>query len=504
MHITLKSTGYISCILAFVVILALLLPGCMAGNAEPSVTAVVKQSAGQSATERQAYNIRWYTIGTPQKDIPMVMTELSKYTLPKINATIEMIQFDWGEYDEKMELIIQSGEPFDICFSSNGANDFIKNATKGAFLPVDELLQKYGTGILEQEHPMFLEAAKINGKTYGIPVNKELNCVTVWAFNKNVLDKYGLDMKSVKGIETLEPLLRQVKEGEGDSMQDILVVNANTGIPDAGIIDYPIGEDKCIGMRMDSRDHQFINKYEDSGVINTLKYLRKYYRAGYIRKDAAINAGGDYQTTGKYLVKQDGWIPGADELWSRNAGYPVVSVPVYDKFFISSAGLLSSCMAISTTSADPVTTMKFLNLLNTDRYVRNMADSGIEGVHYQIESNRQVNLPASKNYDMPTFTLGNRYILNSYKNDPFDDMGAQYKSLNNSGLPSPLIGFRPDTGGLTAELAAIANVNKEFTPGLTTGSVDPALYLPKFIAKLKSVGFDKVRDEIQRQFDLHK
>ena len=278
-------------------------------------------------------------------------------------------------------------------------------------------------------------------------------------------------------------------------------IYGSTGIPDAGMIDYPIGEDKCIGIRMDSTDYKFINKYEDPGVINTLNYLRKYYLAGYIRKDAATYTGGEYQTTGKYLVKQDGWIPGADQLWSRSAGYPIVSTPVYDRFYISSAGLLGSVMAISVTSENPELAMEFLNLLNTDKYIRNMVDSGIEGKHYRMEDNRQLDLNASKNYDMPTFTLGNRFILNSYIDDPFDDMGVQYKKLNDSGLPSPLIGFRPNTENLTRELAAIANVTKEFGTGLTTGSVDPAIYLPKFISKLKSVGFEKVRDEMQKQFD---
>ncbi len=508
-HLSKDTRTVIVSILILLLLPVLMLSGCATDSsreAGPAAPVVASASSSEPSSFYQKpqgdiYKIKWYTIGTPQRDIPAVMVELSKYTLPRINATVEMIQYDWGEYDEKMELIIQSGEPFDICYSSSGANDFIRNGTKGAFLPLDALLGQYGRGILEQEHPLFLEAAKINGKTYGIPVNKELNCVTVWAFNKRVLDKYGLDISSVKGIETLEPLLRKVKEGEGNSMPDVFAVNANSGIPEAGIIDYPIGEDKCIGMRMDSGERRFINKYEDLEVIHTLKYMRKYYLAGYIRQDAAMNAGGDYQTTGNYLVKQDGWIPGADELWSRNAGYPIVSVPVYDSFFISSAGLLGSCMAISATSGDPASAMKFLNLLNTDRYVRNTADSGIEGVHYRMEDGRQINLPASRNYDMPTFTLGNRYILNSYIDDPYDDMGAQYKRLNDSGVPSPLIGFRPDTSRFTSELAAIVNVSKEFTPGLITGSVDPDIYLSKFIAKLKSVGFDRVLEDVQRQYD---
>lgn len=61
----------------------------------------------------------WYTIGTPQKDVDKVIEKVNAYTKEKIGATIQMKLLDWGDYDQKMQVISASGEPFDIAFTSS-------------------------------------------------------------------------------------------------------------------------------------------------------------------------------------------------------------------------------------------------------------------------------------------------------------------------------------------------------------------------------------------------
>ena len=90
----------------------------------------------------------WYTIGTPQKDIDRVMAEVSKYTAEKIGVTVKMNMIDWGDYAQKMQVMTASGTPMDIMFTSSWAFDYVQNARKGAFMQIDELLQKNGQGIV--------------------------------------------------------------------------------------------------------------------------------------------------------------------------------------------------------------------------------------------------------------------------------------------------------------------------------------------------------------------
>ncbi|MBJ8193624.1 DUF3502 domain-containing protein, partial [Bacillus cereus] len=80
----------------------------------------------------------------------------------------------------------------------------------------------------------------------------------------------------------------------------------------------------------------------------------------------------------------------------------------------------------------------------TDPVLRNMIDSGIEGVHYKkVGDDAMENLPESKNYDMPTFSLGNVMLTYRDKNDP-ENKWDEFKKFNDSGEKAPLLGFNFD------------------------------------------------------------
>ncbi|HEX7714962.1 MAG TPA: ABC transporter substrate-binding protein, partial [Bacillota bacterium] len=420
------------------------------------------------------YEIVWYTIGTPQKDIPVVMAELSKYTLKKINATVKMFQYDWGEYNDKMRVIISSGEPYDICFTCSWSNNYDANVTRGAFLPLNDLLQKYGKGITKAVHPLFLEANRIGGKLYAIPVNKELTPQSRWVFNKRLVDKYHIDITKATTLESLEPMLKTVKDGE-QTLDDVLVVRNDYNLPRC-TADYEFIGPQELGLAvpMGSKDCQVVNYYHEPSFKKGLATVRGYYLAGYLKKDAStLTSSDEVYKTGNWFVREAGWLPGADQIWTRSEKDPVVSTPIAGKFYISANQLSGSMMAISVTSKNPGKAMQFLNLLNTDRYVRNLVDSGIENVHYKMVNGRQVDLErGTGDYNMPSFSLGNRFICNLYTDDPAD-LWQQYEKLNASGTKSPIIGFKPNLEGIKKEIAAIQNIHAEYYRPLVTGTVDP-------------------------------
>lgn len=193
----------------------------------------------------------------------------------------------------------------------------------------------------------------------------------------------------------------------------------------------------------------------------------------------------------------------ADNLWSASYGYPVVSTPASQPY-IYNWSVMGSMQAISANSEYPEKAMEFLNLLNTDPKLRNMIDSGIEGVHYEKVSDNMIkNLPDAKNYDMPTFSLGNIMINYLNEGDP-ENKWEEFKKFNDAGINAPLLGFNFDTSKVTNEIAAVQNVKEEFWAPLMTGSVDSEEYLTKANEKLKAAGLDKIIAEAQTQIDAWK
>ncbi|WP_068620056.1 ABC transporter substrate-binding protein [Paenibacillus tuaregi] len=484
--------------LVFVLMLSML-AGCGGGSSSGAKEQEAVKSDGTVDTAKlDPVKLKLYLIGPSQKDLGLVQDEINKYLTKKINTTIDITMIDWGDYSQRMQVITSSGEDYDIAFTSSWAFDYLPNAAKGAFMPLNDLLDKYGKGIKEELDPRFLEGTKVNGVNYGIPANKELAQQMVWRFNKKYVDKYKLDISKVTTLEDLEPLLKTIKEKEPADITPLAVPKGFTPfLP----IDWALGTDIPIGMYLDTKDFKYVNTLETPEFKAALQTMRKYYKAGYVREDIATLDGIDNIKTGKWLVDKEITQPYADLGWSRSAGYDIVTRPMQDPviFTGSAAG---SMMAISAYSKNPERSMMFLNLLNTDAYLRNLIQFGIEGTHYKkIDDTYIEDLPAmQERYAMPGFALGNLMLTYLHKDEPKDKWDA-FTKFNESAKVAPTFGFNFDTTPVKTEVAALTNVGKEFMPALFTGSVDPDQYLPKAMQKYKEAGLDKVMAELQKQFD---
>lgn len=461
---------------------SLILTGCSKGN-----------STSKEGTDSKPVELVWYTIGGPQKDTEKVQEEINKYLKEKINATIKIKQVDWGDYNQKMQVVINSGEEYDIAFTCSWANDYLTNARKGAFVALDELLDKYGKETKAAIDPNFWEGAKIDGKVYAIPANKELGVAPLWVFTKEYVDKYNIDISKIKTLEDLEPYLKVIKEKEPGVTPFYIVKDYSAQLPFDKIVDP-------VAISLKNNDLKVVNIFETEEMKQALNTMHRFYKAGYINKDAATAK--DDKAVKRLVTKGDGQ-PYADILWSKDLGYQVVSTPIVPPY-ITNGSTTGSMQAISVTSKHPEKSMQFLNLLNTDKYLRNLINYGIEGTHYQKVNDEQIKiLPDQKNYQMPYFSLGNLFITYTLENEP-KTKWEEFKKFNADSSKSPALGFKFDPTPVNTEVAGLRNVLDEFGASLYSGTVDPNEYLPKINAKLKSIGIDKVIAEMQKQIDAWK
>ena len=138
-------------------------PETSKGNSSTSESQVTA-----APTELKAVDLIWYTIGTPQNDQDAVNKAMSDITKEKINATISINTIGWGEYNDRMTMLMSSGEEFDLCFTSSWANDYHTAVRNGAYAPLDELLDEYGQDIFSQVPKKYFEAARVDGKIYAM------------------------------------------------------------------------------------------------------------------------------------------------------------------------------------------------------------------------------------------------------------------------------------------------------------------------------------------------
>lgn len=432
----------------------------------------------------------WYTIGEEPKDIQLVQDEANKYLEEKINVNINIKFIDYTDYTARLSEIMNSGEEYDLAFTSSWAGDYFDNARAGEFLELNKYLETTGKHMKEIIDDRFWNGATIDGKVYAIPNQKELGVMPMWAFTKEYVDKYNIPYKELHSLEDLEPWLKLIKENE----PNVIPLYMSKSVSAPQYFDQLVD-----GVGVEFRDITLTvkNMFETEKMKSTLETLRRYYEAGYINSDAALTE--DNKEVKRFVTKGDGQ-PYAERLWSEGIGYEIVTSPIMDSYITNSSST-GSMIAVSKTSKNPQKAVEFLNLLNTDEYLRNLINYGIEGIHYEKIGENQIKLTDNaRKYSVGYYTVGNLFLTYVLDEEPIDKW-EEFKKVNDESGISPTFGFEFDPKEVKEEVQAINNIIKEFEPVIYSGSVDIEVYLKKLNLKLKEQGIDKVIVEMQRQID---
>ncbi|MHA7581828.1 ABC transporter substrate-binding protein [Paenibacillus vandeheii] len=488
--------------LAIILASGMLLAGCSAENGGGETDS---NPSAMSDKDLAPYEVTMAFYGNDQKDLPAVQDEMNKILKEKINATVKITPINISSWQQQTNLMLAGNEKVDLMFTSAGFN-YGTLVAKGQLLPLDDLIEKYGSGIKEALEPYQLSATKINGISYAIPAIKDMANDYGILMRKDLVDKYKIDLSEIKTINDLDAVFQTIKENE-PNMVPLVAKNPGTGPFYAGYIPFDsLGGG--VGVLPDyDNNMKVVDWYETSQYADQLNLLRKWYEAGYLLKDAATS-----KTDGRALVKEgkafayfSNLNPGSVDEASRKAGKEMTVVRLTPAY--ATTDMITSIMwSIPKNSKDPDRAMMVLNLLYSDKQLYNLLAWGIEGKNYVKKSENVIDYPVGVditnngyNFNTP-YLFGNQFLSYTWTNqDP--DIWKKFDQKNKSAKKSKALGFTFDVDNVKTELAAVNNVISEYGLGLETGTLDPVENLPKFIAKLKAAGVDKIISEKQRQLD---
>lgn len=464
--------------------------------------------------------LTYYFPNTPQKDLQAVEDELNRLVKPKINATIHLKLIDWNAYDEKMNVIMSSGEPYDLAFTSTWSNNYFQDVAKNAFVPLDDLVTQYAPDLKTIVPDPFWKSVTVKGHVYGIPNFQQATAGYGYEIRKSIADKYNIDWKSVKSLADLTPILETVKKNEPDLVpwrwQDAFL----NGPAMFGM--EALGDSKTPGaIYLNDTSMKVVDQFETPEFKDYVNLMHDWYTKGYIMKDAVTRDPNADLKAGKVALQMGQIDLDSNDFFKVQGEYPAgrmagqnPAAESYDYRFV--APLLTTdkaaatMTAISATSPNKERAMMFINLLNTDKEIYNVLDWGVEGKHYKKIGDNQIELAKDSGYLLWSGWefgyMGNSYYLSTDKpamvqNDTGNKM---WEDLNKNATQSNALGFVFDFTPVKSEKANCDAVIAELEAALASGSVDPAKYLPKFIEKLKAAGSDKILAEKQKQLDAWK
>ncbi|MDR1639201.1 MAG: ABC transporter substrate-binding protein [Clostridiales bacterium] len=436
----------------------------------------------------------YYTIGSPDADLQQVSGAINKILAEKLGIAISYNKIGWQDYEDKLRSLAASGS-FDVAF----ANNYSELARQGAFLALDPYLASEGRQMAELIDPVLWQGARaIDGLIYGVPTNKELSVQEHWMYAKELVDKYKIDITKLTTFESLEPYLKIIKELEPLYQPMEMDKNTNNFFALHG---YEYVVDKTIPIVVNPSVLPFKaeNAFETEACLSIMKTMRKYYLAGYINEDAALKVSEDLEQGKLVFWRQaSGGIFSANS-WSRDRGYKVVSYAVTPPV-VTTEHTQGGVMSVSAQTRHPRESVLFLNALNTDPEIRNLFNYGIEGVHYTLDDNGQVEQIFPLRYSGVQYTQGNWFILKTLAGEPLDKW-EQYKAQNSKAAKSPLLGFTADFSKCEPIISNIKIAAEKYYSILITGSVDAETVLPMFLEELEEAGISKALEEVQEQLD---
>lgn len=470
-------------------------------------------SVGIASAEDEPVKLVWwlFTTGDAPIDWPEVEVALNEISREKIGVECE---YKWMTADQ-INMAMQSGEYFDICFTCNWYNDYATNVASGMFLDISELLQEYAQEALALTPDNIWAGVTSGDAIYAFPHVKDYGKEIFWILDTDFfVDELGMDPTTYEaqhiGFEEMgEYMAKYVELHPGEVPLKVSKAGVTSW---ANCLADWVNMTYWIGLDWDAQgtEEELVVKsaLDIPRFVKRLETLHEWYELGYINADAAVTESMPRSIAGVVQSGQ-GWF-GAETVWA-NAKQKACFISRYDGVYLDTDGLLGSCTAVSSFSEHPVEAVKLINLMNSDEEYRTIARYGIEGKHYEVVSEGIVKKTDLGNTNMSLSAYGQgSYALGPVEASAFESVPAnpnQWTELieryDAEAISSAMLGFVFDLEPVIDQCLAMKNVWEQYIYEMQTGTSDPAVVVPELKAELEAVGLNEVLAEAQAQLDAY-
>lgn len=474
-----------------------MLSGC--GSSKPETQT---EPAAVDAQNQVPTIVMYYPLSGVPADQEMVAKAINEYVMEKLGINLVLQVSPYSAYENQLNLVVAGSEQVDIAMIFG--NNVSPLASKGALLQLNDLVASNGQGIQDCLGD-YLNAGSVNGVLYQIPVNRSLFYQSGVVLRKDILEKYNIDVSTIKSEEDLDRIFEIIKAGE----PDMAMIQPESSGSAFLQVDYDSLSDSCGVLMNYGQNLDVVNLYATEEFREACQLHREWYKKGYIPNDVLTNTEGAAALVkaGKLLGYSVTVGPGTEQDKSNQCGVEMVMAPIKSAF--SYTGKVNTFgWGILNNSKDPENAMKVLNLMYSDPTFLNMLDWGLEGVHYQMKEGSDRIITFADGVDGSnsgyfhnwSFAFGDQ--LSAYFWDGTEeDFPEAVRALNEGAIQSKAMGFAYDVTPVKNEYTAVTNVVNQYEAALTLGCIDPEENLPKFLEALEAAGMSKIVAEKQAQLD---
>ena len=439
----------------------------------------------------------------------------------KDQLNIEKIEYNFvsfGDYEDKMTSLVAGGDDFDGFYVADWML-YSKMANKGAFLPLDDLMQEYAPTLYETyKENGSLTSCSIDGNLVALPWVNQKSSKPVLFYRKDLAEQYGVDTSNLNTIEDLDAFLTEAHE----KIPDIITFESgfprgNTQSDVLNILQVKYEMDACNYHMLTfdlNADDVTLQPIEQTDMFKeAVTWMKKWYDQGIVSKNELSETDTKMFENGKTFAKvglMEDALKGVVFNVS-NAEYGYAELYPDNKYRMDSP--LNNALAVNRNAKNPERLLMLLELLNTDEEAYDMFMYGIEGVNYVKGEDGSLQYPEGQDASTSTYLgwFNWPFVRDQFKKPSGlitqEAMDAETEWLSkDSFVVSPLTGFNPDTSSIKTELAQRDQLYDEqgklLLAGIT-GSDDVDTAINKYIENQKAAGLDDIMTYLQDQADIY-
>jgi len=444
---------------------------------------------------------------------PSVFEEVNKVVKREINATINFKVYSYLDYGNKIQLAMNTGERWDMCFMAPWVTPMnYQAAVANLYLKdITEMLPECAPELYASMPADIWDAARVDGKIYGV-------------INEQIFARAG-------GLAVEKALLEQVPANQVTRFSDLTkfldVIKADPSISPGGRIPFSTftygnvwqdmymqseGYDDLTGgaltpgvVSVTDTNATVINQFETQAYKDYIEFSRKLIDDGYIYADDILN--NRVETTNQRVRQTGTYKPGGEaEIYAEVNGRREFELLMFGTPTLTTSGVTATMFSINSLSNNPERALMFQNLLFKDKELYNLLAHGLEGRDWQWTSEEKEiieTIPNSKYRFGADWAIGNQ--LHAYrKYGQPADYAEQTRLLNTTSRKSVAYGFVFDPSPVMSKIIACDLVTKAYNTAFEQGRYTAGelnARLDEMLTKLNNAGANDIIAEKQKQLN---
>lgn len=509
--------------------------GSNSANNSGNKDAAPATETGNSTAAPDQATLKVMLFGDKPVDMDKVLSEFESRTKDTLNTKLDIEFNPASDHKQKTKLKLAAGEAIDLMFDAPWMN-LNQNISQGFYHELDKYFNndEY-PGLKKAFSEEFLNANKVDGHIYAIPITNMYYDSEVVFIRKDLREKYG--MEPIQSYDDLKTYLDNVKKNEpnmipfalmgdrgffklfgseekqtqlraepyviagtGTSFNLILsddgkqVLGATTlGDPAEEFAKYPAPFNNSDYFYGSNDTKVEWNQYVQKDVLNEKDPGALFVSGKSAANESTINA---FASTRDRLKSA---VPGADlEFFVYNS-----KIRNLEKEAIGTEYKAWNYLVVPATSKNVDRTMKFLDWLFASQENHDLFELGIEGTHWEKSGDRNYKTTAStQNYAFPGYELTWNPTLSRINAENGEEALKliNYQTEDSTYYELPLTGFVFNTEPVKTEIAKIQPKAAELDPILKNGlDKNWRQSAEKLNKELRNLGLEKVRAELVKQ-----